>query len=344
MRKFIFGAIAVAIVLSIVILRSGEVKEVEIRDEAKPARSDNVKSEEGRQAEAKPARSDDPERLAYWLPEKDSVNHGLVLAAEHLWMFGRESDSVDTYDFDYQMRWWQGCERAVVACFDSIYPSSRLSRFEKADSMVNVISRFFDEDADGTTMGMIINLDLENSFLTFKIAALSKEVIKRDKSFDKECRKWNELHQRMNDFCCGVVGLDWFGGSGAGPAISWMMNDICRDRIADLQNILRYYKDGAVPPATRSDLALDELGKSLSATAKKVTSTEEADWLDDEERRATYDRLYHEMLDARPALLTTAKEWIGLRKNLVRKPSFDAVTADMLKRMAETVSKSSSEW
>lgn len=55
MRKIIFGAIAVAIVLSIAILWSDKTKDEEVRDVAEPARSD------------------DSERLAHRLPEQDSL-------------------------------------------------------------------------------------------------------------------------------------------------------------------------------------------------------------------------------------------------------------------------------
>ena len=44
-------------------------------------------------------RTDDSNRLAYWLPEKDSVNHGYCQVAERLWMLGRENDSIDLFDY-----------------------------------------------------------------------------------------------------------------------------------------------------------------------------------------------------------------------------------------------------
>ena len=296
-------------------------------------------------------RTDDSKRLAYWFPEKDSINHDLVLAAEPLWMLGRENDDADIFDYDYQMQWQQECEKSLVHCFDSIYPNSRLSLYEKTDSMVNVISRFFAEDADETTMGMIINLDLENSFLTYKIASMSKEVLDYEKSFDTEIRKWNELHKRMNEYCCGVVHLDWFGGSGAVPVSIATRNIICRDRIADLQNILDYLKKGIFPSSWSIESAMYHFQNALKETAGKVTSTDrmkEMDLFYDKESETTYDSIYHQVLDTQPLLLKTAKDWIEIRKGLLtakKSPKqefpYDRITSVMLERLAKTISESS---
>ena len=298
-------------------------------------------------------RTDDSKRLAYWFPEKDSINHGLVLAAAPLWMRGKENDDANIFDYGYQMQWQQECEKCLVHCFDSIYPNSKLSLYEKTDSMINVISRFFAEDADETTMGMIINLDLENSFLTYKIASMSKEVLDNEKSFDTEIRKWNELHQRMNEFCCGVVHLDWFGGSGAVPVSIATRNIICRDRIADLQNILDYLKKGIVPSSWSIESAMYHFQNALKETAGKVTSTDrmkEMDSFYDKEGETTYDSIYHQVLDTQPLLLKTIIDWIEIRKGLFmakkspnQKISYDRITSAMLERMAKTISESSED-
>lgn len=298
-------------------------------------------------------RTNDSKRLAYWLPEKDSINHGFVLVAERLWMSGRENDSVDIFDYDYQMEWQKRCEEALVHCFDSIYPnSSKLTQYEKSDSMLNVIFRFFEEDADESNMGMIINFDLENCFLSYKIAAMSKEILKYQESFDKEIRKWNELHQRMCDFCCGVVGLDWFGGSGAAPASLAIRNTICDDRIADLQNIINYYKDGIVPSAWSMASAMYSFDNALKETLGNVTSTEEMKKMSlfyDKEGESTYDEVYHRVMNTQPLLMNTIKEWIELRKDYFvpknsQKQVFtsDPITSVMLERMAKTIYGSSS--
>ena len=298
-------------------------------------------------------RTDDSKRLAYWFPEKDSINHGLVLAAAPLWMRGKENDDADIFDYDYQMQWQQECEKCLVHCFDSIYPNSRLSLYEKTDSMVNVISRFFAEDADETTMGMIINLDLENSFLTYKIASMSKEVLNYEKSFNPEIRKWNELHQRMNVFCCGIVHLDWFGGSSAVPVSIATRNIICRDRIADLRNIIDYYKDDVVPSSWSMASAMYHFQNALKETAGKVTSTDsmkEMDMFYNKGSESIYDGIYHQVLDIQPLLLRTAKEWIEIRKGLLtakkspkHESSSDRITSVMLDRMAKTIEESSAD-
>ena len=290
--------------------------------------------------------TDDPNKLAYWFPEKDSVNHGYVSVAEHLWILGREDERVDIFDYDVQMQWQKECEEVLVSCFDSIYPQSSLSSFEKSDSMVNVISRFFEEDAEETTMGMLINFDLTNSFLSYKIASLSKEILKYNENFVKEILKWNGIHPEMNDFCCGIVHLNWFGGSGAGPASLATMNAICSERIADLQHILNYYKNGDVPSSWSVESALYDFRKALEQTSGKATTTEkmkEAGLLNDEERAAAYDGIYQQMMKAKARLSDSIGGWVELRKELMQpngqasKKSPEAITSDMLGRMAKTV-------
>ena len=69
-------------------------------------------------------RTDDSKRLAYWFPEKDSINHDLVLAAEPLWMLGRENDDADIFDYDYQMQWQEECEKSLVHCCCFLYMSN----------------------------------------------------------------------------------------------------------------------------------------------------------------------------------------------------------------------------
>lgn len=294
-------------------------------------------------------RTEDSERLADWFPEKDSVNHSFVLVAERLWMLGRENDNTNIYDYDYQMQWQQRCEESLMHCFDSIHPNSKLSRYEKADSMVNVITRFFAEDADDSTMGMIINFDLENSFLMYKIVAMSKEILKYEKSFDKEIRKWNVLHQRMDDFCCGIVNLDWFGGSGVGPVSLATRNAICNDRIVDLQKIIDYYTDDTVPSSWSVESAMLHFQKALEEMAGKIHSSKETDMFDDKERQDAYDSIYHKVLNTRPLLMKAAKEWIETRKGVLtpksdsQHESSGSVTSEMLERMAKTIEESLSE-
>ena len=290
--------------------------------------------------------TDNPNKLAYWFPEKDSVNHGYVSVAEHLWNLGREDERVDIFDYDVQMQWQKECEEVLVSCFDSIYPQSSLSSFEKSDSMVNVISSFFEEDAEETTMGMVINFDLTNSFLSYKIASLSKEILKYNENFVDEILKWNEIHPEMNDFCCGIVHLDWFGGSGAGPVSLATMNAICSDRISDLQHILNYYKNGAVPSSWSVESALYDFRRALEQTSGKATTTEQMKEMDlfyDEERAATYDGIYQQMMKAKARLSDSIGGWVELRKELLQpngqapKKSPEAITSGMLERMAKTV-------
>ena len=293
----------------------------------------NAHKDTAQTAHRKYVGTDDSGRLAYWIPEKDSINHDFVLVAEQLWKIP------DTFDYDNRMKWHKKCEDALVHCFDSIHPNSRLSVYEKADSMANVIDRFIQKDADDSTMGMILFQGLENKFLCYKIASLSKEILKLDKSFDKEIRKWYELEENMNDFCCGVVRVAWFGGSGVGPTVNFTINNVFRARIADLNNILAFYKNGSTPSSWSMESAMHDFKNAVEKAAQDLIGDDNC-LFDDKESKENYNKIRREALDAKPAFLKTTEQWVELRKGYFapeKGSGYDRITSEMLARMAYVV-------
>ena len=231
MRKFIFIVIAIIIVGIAVVAIPKQKKEESVSQE--------VEKEETIDSAAVAASREASERLAYWFPHHDSLNHGLVLVAEELWQIDSAAANSNTIS---RFVWHERCEKALSHCFDSIHPGFNLSRMQKADSMLTEIAAFFEQDADYSTMGMIVNIDLQNDFLIYRMAAEASCIQKYEPSFVDELNAWDGFQQAMNDFCLGVVNWDWFGGSGAGPASLAERNAILECRLEDLKRIHKQYR------------------------------------------------------------------------------------------------------
>ena len=77
MRKFIFAVVAIIVVGIVVVAIPKSKKEEPVSQEAE--KEDTIDSA------AVAASKEASERLAFWFPRHDSLNHGLVLVAEELW-------------------------------------------------------------------------------------------------------------------------------------------------------------------------------------------------------------------------------------------------------------------
>ena len=229
MKKFIFLVIAI-IIIGIAIVSIPELK--------KDKQIDVISGEEN---EYRPTTdcSDDTDRLAFWFPHHDSLNRGFVLVAEQLWRLDSAAANSNTIG---RTVWYEKCEKALSHCFDSVHPGSNLPETQKADSMLTEIAAFFEQDADYTTMGMIVNISLQNDFLIYRTAAQASSIQKHDSSFVDEFNAWDGFQKALNDFCLGVVNWNWFGGSGAGPASLAERNAILQCRLDDLKRIHKQYR------------------------------------------------------------------------------------------------------
>ena len=176
MRKFIFIVVA-TIIVGIVVVSIPKSKKGE------PV-SQEVEKEDTIDSIAVAASKEASERLVYWFPHHDSLNHGLVLVAEELWKLDSAAANSNTIG---RFVWHDKCEKALSHCFDSIHPSSNLSKMQKADSMLTEIAAFFEQDADYSTMGMIVNIDLQNDFLIYVYESAIIDYSHLGFSHDADC-------------------------------------------------------------------------------------------------------------------------------------------------------------
>ena len=312
MKKFIFVVIAIIIVCIVVVAipelkkegsTSQEIEKEEIID------SSVVDSE------------DNSDRLAFWFPHHDSLNHGLVLVAEELWRLDSAAANSNTIG---RIVWYEQCEKALSHCFDSIHPSSNLSEIQKADSMLTEIAAFFEQDADYSTMGMIVNFDLQNYFLIYRISAEASSIQKYEPTFVDELNAWDVFQKAMNDFCLGVVNWDWFGGSGAGPASLAERNEIMQCRLNDLKRIHKQYRrEFSMRLYDREDIekdidrhivhAKEDFRKAIEKVDNSITKEDDVKEYLAEERLAAYDALYDKIHASRKPLEKALDKWLKVR-------------------------------
>ena len=310
MKKFIFLVIAV-IIVGIAVVAIPDLKKDEQID---------VKSGEENEDSPTTDSSDNSDRLAYWFPQHDSVNHGLVCLAEELW----RTDSAIIYGSNTERaEWFSRCKEVLVQGFDSIHSGSTLSNYIKADSMLTEIEAFFEKDADLSTMGMIVNLDLQSDFILYRMSAESEQIMTFDSTID-ESKDWGYLQKAMTDFCLGIVQADWFGGSGVGPASLATRNSILETRLGDLKRINKLCRmdfpsriTGAREFGEQIEKHLagsvDQFKKTIEQTAKSIDTADEAkEWLP-EDRLNDYKTLYDKIQASKEPLLKALSNWLVAR-------------------------------
>jgi len=312
MRKFIFTFVAI-IVIGIIIIHfpKGYNDISELKQSETTIKDCTSYSDE-----------DDSDRLAFWFQHHDSVNHGLVIIAEYLWQLDSAAANGNNAE---RNKWYRKCEAALIHGFDSIHPHVSASNYVKADSMLSEIAAFFEEDADYSTMGMIVNLDLQNSFLIYRMIAENTQILQYEPSFTTEIEAWNRLQEVLNVFCLGVVNLDWFGGSGAAPASLATRNMIIQSRIDDMKNICRLYRgDDSIKTLYTSNTIEAQLSKShaefvraINRVASSVSTVEESKDYLPEDRLSDYKVLYDKVQNSKSPLKKSIDEWKKTRIKLV---------------------------
>ena len=313
MKKFIFGVIAIIIVGIVVVAIPKHKKEKTSQEVEETEKGDNTVN----------AREDDSDRLAFWFPHHDSLNRGFVLVAEQLWRLDSAAANSNTIG---RTVWYEKCEKALSHCFDSVHPGSNLPETQKADSMLTEIAAFFEQDADYTTMGMIVNISLQNDFLIYRTAAQASSIQKHDSSFVDEFNAWDGFQKALNDFCLGVVNWNWFGGSGAGPASLAERNAILQCRLDDLKRIHKQYRrDFDMRIYSRNDIgdAIDDEYKKIKSefkatvekVAKSIKKDENVKEYLSEDRLTAYNELFNKIHASEKPLIKAFDDWLKVRKS-----------------------------
>jgi hypothetical protein len=317
MKKFIFIIIAV-IVISIVVVAIPKHEE---------EKTVSQETEETIDSAAVAASKEDSERLAFWFPHHDSLNHGIVLVAEELWRLDSAAANSNTIS---RFVWYEKCEKTLIHCFDSIHPGTNLSDIHKADSMLTEIAAFFEQDADYSTMGMIVNISLQNDFLIYRLAAEASHIQKYEPSFVDELNAWDGFQKVLNDFCLGIVNWDWFGGSGVGPASLAERNVLLQCRLDDLKRIRKqYHGDFPMRIYDREDIGKDidrhfvqakaDFKKTIDKVGNSIIKDDDVKEYLSEEQLDAYNALYDKICTSRKTLVKALDDWLKVRNAFPQK-------------------------
>ena len=333
MKKFIFIVIAI-IIVGIAVVAIPEFRKTEPTVQ---------KSEEKAIDTTSTSSDDESDKLAFWFQHHDSLNHGLVSIAEELWKLDSAAAHSNTTG---RAMWYEKCQKRLSACFDSIHPGSDLSEEQKADSMLTEIAAFFEQDADYSTMGMIVNIDLQNDFIIYRMAAEGSQIMKYEPTFVDELNAWDGLQEAMFAFCLGVVNWDWFGGSGAGPASLAEQNTILQCRLDDLKRVHKQYsREFPMRLYSRDDIekeidvhllkAKAEFKKSIDKVAHSIKKDEDAKEYLSEDRLEAYNELYNKIQASQKPLIKALDDWLKVRNQFPKNES-NAERAEKIKYKENT--------
>ena len=259
----------------------------------------------------------DPDRLAYWFPYHDSLNHMLTSMAEELWLI----DSVAERGNNRSRRiWYDKCTKMLIHGFDSIHTHSNISNYAKADSMLTEIEKFFDRYQDYSTVGMMLSFDLEYKFLMYRMTALSFQICEKNFAFEEEIKVWGNLEKAVRDFCMPVIHLGNYGGSIVGPKKFAMRNTIIECRINDLKRIHKLYsKPSVLQLSNNNDVMIKEAEENFKKAVEKIASSidiNDAKEYLSEESFADYKSLYDKVQKSKEPLIKSLDKWLAVRMEL----------------------------
>ena len=264
MKKFIFGLIIFVCIVSLAFCLYG-----------------------GKDSELVEPQSEEPAK-------KISDNPALRHVANMVWQLGM-TNSIDVEDDEALNTWQEQCEKAMLQYYDSIHPNEKISDFKKVEAVLDEVDGII--PIGRTTIDMINHSYMVYSVLMCKIGVYSKKVLQCDSTFKDEMRAWKELHGLLSNLCIGVIHSEWYGGSGCGPMMGAVRNNVLEVRVNDLRRIIQL--EGSSDPATDEMITSkqDDLYQAMELALKTVDKEE----------------LYMSVKKCKEALPAALEKWIHTR-------------------------------
>ena len=264
MKKFIFGLIIFVCIVSLAFCLYG-----------------------GKNSELVESQSEGPAKMI-------SDNPALRHVANMVWQLGM-TNSIDVEDDEALNTWQEQCEKAMLQYYDSIHPNEKISDFKKVEAVLDEVDGII--PIGRTTIDMINHSYMVYSVLMCKIGVYSKKVLQCDSTFKDEMRAWKELHGLLSNLCIGVIHSEWYGGSGCGPMMGAVRNNVLEVRVNDLRRIIQL--EGSSDPATDEMITSkqDDLYQAMELALKTVDKEE----------------LYMSVKKCKEALPAALEKWIHTR-------------------------------
>ena len=289
MKKFIFGLIIFVCIVSLAFCLYG-----------------------GKESELVESQSEEPAK-------RISDNPALRHVANMVWQLGM-TNSIDVEDDDALNSWQEQCEKAMLQYYDSIHPNEKISDFKKVEAVLDEVDGII--PVGRTTIDMINHSYMVYSVLMCKIGAYSKRVLQCDSAFKDEMMAWKELHGLLSNLCIGVIHSEWYGGSGCGPMMGAVRNNVLEVRVNDLRRIIQL--EGSSDPATDEMITSkqDELYQAMERALKIVDKEE----------------LYMSVKKSKEALSAALEKWIHTRDK------YKGCTAVAIDDMEDAVNNTHSDY
>ena len=238
--------------------------------------------------------------------KKISDNPALRHVANMVWQLGM-TNSIDVED-----------DEALY--YDTIHPNEKISDFKKVEAVLDEVDGII--PVGRTTIDMINHSYMVYSVLICKIGAYSKRVLQCDSTFKDEMMAWKELHGLLSNLCIGVIHSEWYGGSGCGPMMGAVRNNVLEVRVNDLRRIIQL--DGGSDPATDEMITCkqDELYLAMERAFKTVDKEE----------------LYMSVKQSKEALPVALEKWIHTRDK------YKGCTAVAIDDMKDAVNNTHSDY
>ena len=185
-----------------------------------------------------------------------------------------------------------------------------------------------EENEDLSTAGMIKSLERQKKELSDSVAAETRRVLYLDSSWRQEVKAWGEMYLLIDRFCVNLAIIQWFGGSGVGPAALSVSCGVLKVRIDDLRNMRLWLK--------KQDSAYGELDKAkkqfvklAEAACKSIDSPAKAREYIVKEDQEEYDMRWQRIQDTKVALFKAVDRWVAVRRQ------YPSCTARTLTNLSE---------
>ena len=167
-------------------------------------------------------KSDDPDGLEFWTADTVfNTNPRLVRLFDQLYRYTR-ADFPDA-DIQKDIRWMDAFRDSLCVYYKNQHSSNTLSNFVMADSVLSEARHLWALDNDQSTMGSIVNNDVERTRLVFEqFNSFSKlqslcETPEQKQLLLEEFDAWIKLEQQFSGIFADCVDLEYWGASIGGP-------------------------------------------------------------------------------------------------------------------------------
>ena len=242
------------------------------------------------------------------------------------------------YNFSKLNRLQKKQDRILEKYYDAIFPNQKLTRKEKAYSLVEELSKELDVCGARNNLEMQYAVCLEYYLDRYKVIAMSIELLQQNAAFKKEIKVWQELHQELDDYCKSLAEIAWYGGSIKTIAIIDAYDRICKCRINDLER-LSGKKDAHLEGAYSSLMdKKDKLMAKIEEIEKKLNQPEQMEEGTTTDDAEFYKYTWEVMYICKENIKQIWDKWIPTRRNLSNSTSMDSVAmfADELVTVVES--------